>query len=160
MVAHNMQLKRPPPPTNILPPTGLKVWSDDLDPKLKDKSSRDQDSTTATATDTNTTTSSSTVAETSPSGPLSWREKQRRVAIGKSGESVYSFGSFLAAGGGAWVLGLLLFLLWWRPHLYWTGGASTGAFLVGLLLSYVYFANVKRKEQYQQVVRVGCGYHH
>lgn len=144
MVAYNMQLKRPPPPTNTLPPTGLKVWSDDLDPKLKGKS-RDQDST---ARDT---TSSST-AETS-SGPLSWREKQRRVAIGKAGEPVYSIGSFLAAGGGAWVLGLLLFLLWWRPHLYWTGGASTGAFLVGLLLSYMYFANVKRKEQYQQVVR-------
>lgn len=151
MVAYNMQLKRPPPPTSIVPPTGLKVWSDDLDPKLKGKA-RDQDSSTATATDA---TGSSSTAKTSSSGPLSWKEKQRRVAIGKAGEPVYSIGSFLAAGGGAWVLGLLLFLLWWRPHMYWTGGASTGAFLVGLLLSYVYFSNVKRKEQHQQVVRVG-----
>lgn len=168
MVAHNMHLKRPPPPTNIVPPTGLKIWSDDLDPKLKGKklTTRDQDDSStaaAAAKDSTTTSSSAAKGACSSTGSLSWREKQRRVKIGKEGEPVYSFGSFLAAGGGAWVLGLLLFLLWWRPHLYWTGGASTGAFLVGLLLSYTYFANVKRKEQYQQVLSQdpglkGCQY--
>jgi hypothetical protein len=135
MVAHNMHLRRPPPPPDCVPPTGLKVWSDELDPKAKKGSSSSDDKTGGT-------------------GPLSWREKQRRVVIGKDNEAVYSIGTFIAAGGGAWLLVLVLFLLWWRPHLYITGGATGGAFFVGMLLSYIYYANLRKKEQYQQVVSV------
>lgn len=130
MVAHNMHLRRPPPPPDCVPPTGLKVWSDELDP-------------TGAAGP-----SSSSAAD----GKLSWREKQRRVTIGKDGEPVYSIGTFLAAGAGAWALVVVLFLLWWRPHLYITGGATGGAFFVGLLLAFVYYSNLRKKEQYQQVV--------
>ena len=126
MVAHNMHLRRAPPPPDCIPATGLKVWSDDL-PDADDSSS-------------------------TKDGKLSWREKQRRVTIGKDGETVYTIGTFLAAGAGAWALVMVLFLLWWRPHLYLTGGATGGAFFVGLLLSFVYYANLKKKEQYQQVV--------
>jgi hypothetical protein len=133
MVAHNMHLRRPPPPPNCVPPTGLKVWSDELDPKAK-------------------TGSSSSDGKPGAEKPFSWRDKQRRVVIGKDGEAVYSIGTFIAAAGGAWLLVLVLFLLWWRPHVYLTGGATGGAFFVGLLLSYLYYANLRKKEQCQQVV--------
>jgi multisubunit Na+/H+ antiporter MnhB subunit len=74
------------------------------------------------------------------------------VVLGKDGEVVHSIGNFVVAGAGAWGLVLVLFLLWWRPHLGITGGATGAAFFVGLLMSYSYYANMRKKEQYQQVV--------
>lgn len=133
MVAHNMHLRRPPPSSNSIPPTGLKIWSDEL---LQGASAA-PDSSISSSID----------------GKLPWREKQRRVVIGKDGEPVYNIGYFLTLAAGAWGVMLLLFLLWWRPHLGMTGGAIGLSFFVGILLSYVYFHNLKRKEQYQQVVR-------
>lgn len=127
MVAPNMTLRRPPPSPDCVPPTGLKVWSDALGGSAVDQAS-------------------------STDGSIPWRQKQRRVVLGKDGEVVHSIGNFVVAGAGAWGLVLVLFLLWWRPHLGITGGATGAAFFVGLLMSYSYYANMRKKEQYQQVV--------
>lgn len=126
MVAHGMKLRKPPPRPDCLPPTGVKIWSEEL--------------------------GGSAAASSSSDGRPSWRVKQRRVVIGKDGEVVYTVGTIIKAVAAAWTLLLILFLLWWRPHIGLTGGATGAAFLVGILLSYVYFANLRSKEQYQQVV--------
>ena len=130
MVAHNMHLRRPPSKATSIPPTGLKIWSEELGPAPAQSSSSDD--------------------------KLDWRQKQRRIVIGANGEVVHSIGYYLFAAVGAWSGLLLLFLLWWQPHLYTTGGVTGAAFFVGILLSYMYHYNVRKKEQYQQVVSGLC----
>lgn len=133
MVAYGMHLRRPPPPTSSLPPTGLKIWSDALG-ELSDAAKK----------------------AAAGGDAVPWHQKQRRVRIGKDGEPVYSVGSFIAGGAGAWAVVLILFLFWWRPSIYLTGGATGAAFFTGVLLSFLYYSNLRKKDQYQQVVSLFC----
>lgn len=68
-----------------------------------------------------------------------------------------TLGQVLIALAGVWIALLLLFLLWWRPSLGFMGGATGVGMIVGLLLTYIYYQNVRRKAQLQQVVSQAQG---
>jgi hypothetical protein len=109
----------------LLQPTGVKVWPDKIDGK----------------------------EQPAPADPSqAWRQKQRRVTVGLPTHRMLSVGQLLAGVAGAWATGLLLFLAWWRPHLGMTGGATGLGMMTGMLYTYLYYKNVKSKQQYQQVV--------
>lgn len=53
-----------------------------------------------------------------------------------------------------WCILLLVFLAWWRPAFHLTTGATTLGVLVGMVYSWMYYQNAKRKDELQQLVRV------
>lgn len=109
----------------LLPPTGVKAWPDKVDGKEQPE----------------------------PTDPCqAWRKKQRRVTVGLPTHRMLSVGQLLAGVAGAWATMLLLFLAWWKPHLGMTGGATGLGMMVGVLYTFLYYKNVKSKQQYQQVV--------
>ncbi|WIA11325.1 hypothetical protein OEZ85_011448 [Tetradesmus obliquus] len=120
----------------LLPPTGVKAWPDKVDGKEQPE----------------------------PTDPCqAWRKKQRRVTVGLPTHRMLSVGQLLAGVAGAWATVLLLFLAWWKPHLGMTGGATGLGMMVGLLYTFLYYKNVKSKQQYQQVLSMdpglkGCQY--
>lgn len=119
-----------PPQKAHLPPTGVKVWPHNVDGKEQpDVSDPSQ----------------------------AWRTKQRRIKIGLPGHRMVTLGQVLIALAGVWIALLLLFLLWWRPSLGFMGGATGVGMIVGLLLTYIYYQNVRRKAQLQQVVSQAQG---
>jgi hypothetical protein len=109
----------------LLPPTGVKVWPDKIDGKEQPE-------------------------PTDPS--QAWRKKQRRVTVGLPMHRMLSMGQLLAGVAGAWATVLLLFLAWWKPHMGMTGGATGLGMMVGMLYTYLYYKNVRAKQEFQQVV--------
>jgi hypothetical protein len=157
MVARGMQLTRPPPPPDSIPPSGLKIWPGQDAPATA--AARDQDLSPQPGAAGRAAGKAQAEAELTaarPTGALSWRDKQRRVVIGRPGDKVLSLGVLLAGAAGAWGAACLLFLVWWQPHLIWMGGATSAGLLGGLAYSWMYFANVRAKEARQQVVS-RCG---
>eukprot|EP00882_Tetradesmus_deserticola_P006163 GHRQ01006488.1.p1 GENE.GHRQ01006488.1~~GHRQ01006488.1.p1 ORF type:complete len:665 (+),score=277.92 GHRQ01006488.1:457-2451(+) len=125
-------------PKVLLQPTGVKVWPDKTDGKEQLEPAHSLSSQT-------------------------WRRKQRRVTVGLPTHRMLSIGQLLAGVAWAWAVGLLLFLAWWRPHLGMTGGATGLGMMVGVLYTYLYYKNIKSKQQYQQVLSMdpglkGCQY--
>jgi hypothetical protein len=109
----------------LLQPTGVKVWPDKIDGKEQPE----------------------------PNDPSqAWRKKQRRCTVGLPRHRMLSIGQLLAGVAGAWATVLLLFLTWWKPNLGMTGGATGLGMMFGMLYTYLYYKNVKSKQQYQQVV--------
>jgi hypothetical protein len=111
----------------LLQPTGVKVWPDKIDGKEQE--------------------------QPTPADPSqAWRKKQRRVTVGLPTHRMLGVGQLLSGVAGAWATGLLLFLAWWKPNWGMTGGATGLGMMVGMLYTYLYYKNVKSKQQYQQVV--------
>lgn len=105
-----------------LPPTGIKVWPN------------------------------SAPCSDDPEAKEPWRIKQRRVKIGLPEHRVLTIGQLLAGCGLVWSALLMLFLAWWRPYWGLTSGASSLGLLGGLMYSYLYYRNCKKKLERQQVV--------
>lgn len=105
-----------------IPPTGIKVWPDSI-PCKEEQQAR-----------------------------AAWRNKQRRVKVGATGHRIVSVGKLLFGGLAAWSAVLLLFLAWWKPYWGVTSGATGFGMLGGMLYSYLYYHNCKKKLQNQQVV--------
>lgn len=108
-----------------IPPTGIKVWPDSA-PCREGQQANEP-----------------------------WRTKQRKVKIGAPGHRIVSIGQLLFGGLAAWGAVLLLFLAWWKPYWGLTGGATGFGLLSGVLYSYLYYHNCKKKLQNQQVVSSG-----
>jgi len=92
--------------------------------------------------------------DATPYSPVSIIKPQsKRVTIGgpKGGKVVTMFQALAALLAG-WALVCLLFLVWWRPLLFVTGGFTGVSVLVGFLYSFLYFRNTLQKRQVQQLV--------
>jgi hypothetical protein len=83
-----------------------------------------------------------------PSEPL------RGAVIGKGGGLVLTMGQILAGVSAFNFLLAALFLLWWDPHLYLLGGAVASGLGFGVLVTFLYYKNLRRKEELQELVRV------
>jgi hypothetical protein len=94
-----------------------------------------------------TTTTDKKADEEKRSEPL-----RGAVIGGKSGGVVVTMGQVLAAVAAFNFLLAALFLLWWDPHLYLLGGAVTSGLGFGVLVSYLYYKNLKRKSELQELV--------
>lgn len=117
----------PKPRLAHIPPSGIKVWPDSA-PCTDEQRAKD-----------------------------AWRSKQRRVRIGLKGHRIFTIGQLLAAGAAIWSTLTLLFLAWWRPYWGMTGGATGFGLLSGVLYSYLYYSNCKKKLQRQQVLSMDPG---
>lgn len=81
------------------------------------------------------------------------KPKSKRVTIGgKSGGTVITVYQLVLAMMGGAALCMMLFLIWWQPHLILTGSASVLSLLGGFLYSYLYYTNQRVKNQMGQLV--------
>jgi hypothetical protein len=83
-------------------------------------------------------------------GNLVWRKK-KKVVIGHK-ERVYTLAELLGIALAVWIGLLLLFLLWWSPHWGMTAGAAGMGLFFGFLYSFLYFTNLRQKDEVQQLV--------
>lgn len=92
------------------------------------------------------------------------RREKHKVVIGAPGSGrVWTLTELLACAAAVPALLTALFLLWWRPHLGLLGGSTALGVMGGMLVSYLYYKNTRRKEQFHQLLSMdpglkGCQY--
>eukprot|EP00877_Chromochloris_zofingiensis_P004904 jgi/Chrzof1/14414/Cz09g02020.t1 len=84
------------------------------------------------------------------------KPRKRKVVIGKSGK-IFTLGQLLLYLFLGWCILLLVFLAWWRPAFHLTTGATTLGVLVGMVYSWMYYQNAKRKDELQQLLSMDPG---
>jgi hypothetical protein len=137
----------PPPPA--APAKAGEVAADAKEPGIVagDAAAAANDSGAAAAAANGSGKPADSAAPAPPSEPL------RGAVIGKQG-LVVTMGQILGAVAAFNFVLAALFLLWWDPHLYLLGGAVTAGLLFGMLAAFLYYKNLRRKEELQELVSV------